>query len=268
MAERIPPKPAGLPQPAQPGTPARPAAPRPAGPVSPGTARTPRAGGLTSPQALALGALEGRGARERAEESGADAGGGPRARVGAAGVDARELGAMSVLLAADHLTLLLAQRRGQVPREQLIDEVCTLLLGTESPDFVRKVLAALSEQQRVLDIYPLELLSRALERRPDLVDSHRFTPFVRNRHALATAVFRVEEPITLELPLSAQLKGMALAGGGSPGYHLYPGPPTEYRLELGAPGTFTFLLRAEVRRESVIDRVTVTVEDDDAPDGA
>ncbi len=215
-----------------------------------------------------LGPLEGRGQPERSEESGADLGGGPRARVGAADVEARELGAMSVLLAADHLSLRMAQRRGQVSRAELIDEVCSLLLGTESADFVRKVLAVLAEQQRVLDIYPLELLSRALERRPDLVDSHRFTPFVRNRHELAAGVFRVEEPIRLELPLAAQLKSMALAGGGSPGYHLYPGSLTQYVLELGAPGTFTFLLRAEVRRESVIDRVTVTVEDDDAPEGA
>lgn len=264
MAERIPPKPAGVPQPG-PATPTRPAQAKPSGPGA--VARGPRSG-VTSPHARALGPLDGRGPRERAEESGADAGGGPRARLGAADVDARELAAMSVLLAADHLSVRMAQRRGQVPRAELIDEICTSLLATESPDFVRKVLAVLSEQQRVLDIYPLELVSHALERRPDLVDSHRFTPFVRNRQELAAGVFRVEEPIRLELPLAAQLKGMALAGGGSPGYHLYPGPLTQYRLELGAPGTFTFLLRAEVRRESVIDRVTVTVEDDDAPEGA
>lgn len=266
MAERIPPKPAGAPPAAQPAqAPARTPQPKPAGPGA--AARGPRAG-VTSPHARVLGPVEGRGQRERSEESGADARGGPRARVGAEDLDARELGGMSVLLAADHLALRMAQRRGQVPRAELIEEVCTLLLGTESADFVRKVLAALSEQQRVLDIYPLELLSRALERRPDLVDSHRFTPFVRNRRELESSVFRVEEPIRLELPLAAQLKSMALAGGGSPGYHLYPGPLTQYVLELGAPGTFTFLLRAEVRRESVIDRVTVTVEDDDTPDGA
>ncbi len=280
MAERIPPKPAApgaaspgaTPTPTAPAT-ARPApreAPRP-GPIPAPRGRAP-AGGATSARARVLGQVGGRtGARSQdapSDEAELVARG-PRAKVGDPDTDAASLAAMSVLLAAEHLTVVMAKRRGAVPREALIGEMADLLLASENADFVRRVLAAMGEQERIHDIYPLELLARCLDRRPDLVDTHRFTPFVLNRRELAQAAHPVETPIRLQIPLSATVKALALEGGGAPGYHLYPGAPTEYLIELGAAGTFNFLLRAEVRRESVIDRFTITVVDEpDEPERA
>jgi hypothetical protein len=213
-----------------------------------------------------------RGERRRGAPSSDDVeiAAGPRAHVGDPDADREAFAAMSPLLAAEHITLVMARRRSVVAREELLSAAGDLLLSTEDADFVRRVLIILGEQTRVLDVYPLEVLAYCLERRPDLVNTHRFTPFVLNRTELASGRFVVEAPIRIALPLSATMRAMALVGGGAPGYHLYPGGPTEYLLEMGAAGTFSVLLRAEVRRESVVDRITVTVVDDqdEAPDRA
>lgn len=271
MAERIPPKPGAAAPPTNaptsaPSAPVRPGA-QPQIPVVRGRgqpgALPPAAGGATSARARVLGRSAGRSGTPPGEAAG-DAPDvvSPRARIGDPTLDAETFAGLSVLLAAEHLDVLMARRRGSVAREALIAEAGDLLLTTEDPAFVRRVLAVLAEQERIHDVYPLEVLAYALERRPDLVDTHRFTPFVLNRAALTATVYRVEEPIRLQIPLSATMKALALEGGGAPGYHLYPGAPAEYVIELGAAGRFSFLLRAEVRRESVIDRITITVEDE------
>ncbi len=53
----------------------------------------------------------------------------------------------------------------------------------------------------------------------------------------------------------------ALDGGGTPGYCFAPGAPGEYILELGAAGTFSLLLRGDVRKQSLVDRIVLRVED-------
>ncbi len=189
-----------------------------------------------------------------------------RARVGDLTLDPEGFGGLTALLAFEHLLLLTSKQHRRKARGAIIEEAGELLLSTERPDFVKKVLLRLAEEPRVIDIYPLELMAYVLERRPGFLPGISFTPFIKNRGDLEAEVFQVEEPIRLELPLSARLKAMALEGGGAPGYHLYPGALSEYFVELGEAGRYTLLLRAEVHKESLVDRVTLEILD--SPSGS
>lgn len=251
MAERIPPKgaPAQLPpattppKPAPPNTPPR-VAPRTA---APGLGPLPKIGRRTGDPEKVPGQIDPPD---------------PRARVGDETLDKAGLSGLSLLLAAEHLGILMAKKRGKQPRASILAEVGDLLLSLERPDFVRKVLTLMAEESRVFDLYPLELLTYYLERSPLYMDGFRVASFIQNKPQIEGARHLVEQPVRLAIPLAAKLKAMALQGGGDPGYHLYPGGPAEYFIELGGGGTFTFQLRAEIRKESLIDRVTITVDDD------
>ena len=184
----------------------------------------------------------------------------PRDRIGDESLDSAALGDLSVLLAAEHLMLRLAKGRGKKPRAELLAEVGDLLLGHPRPEHVKKILAVMAEL-RIVDIYPLEVLAYVLEREPRLLDDCRFDALIKNKRLLQSFVFEVEAPIRLEIPLSAKVRAMALEGGGTPGYHLYPGGLAEYFVELGEEGRWTLLLRAEIHRASVLDRVVLQVRD-------
>ncbi|MFO0723434.1 MAG: hypothetical protein U1E65_06620 [Myxococcota bacterium] len=184
-----------------------------------------------------------------------------RARLGDESLDKDELSSLSALLASEHLFLVSARQAKTKPRSVIIEDLGDLLLATGRPDFVKKVLLQMAEAPRILDVYPLELLAYVLERQPRFLPGISFSPFIKNRGDLEAQTWAVEEPIRLELPLQAKLRAMALEGGGAPGYHLYPGPLSEYFVELGAAGRFTLLLRAEIRKESLVDRVTLDVID-------
>lgn len=196
--------------------------------------------------------------RDRREKPGENLN--PRERIGDETLDAASLGDLSVLLAAEHLMLLLAKGRGKKPRAALLAEVGDLLLGHPRPEQVKKILAAMAEL-RIVDIYPLEVLAYVLEREPRLLEDCRFDSLIKNKRLLQAFVFEVEAPIRIELPLSAKVRAMALEGGGTPGYHLYPGGLAEYFIELGDEGSWTLLLRAEIHRASVLDRVVLQVRD-------
>ena len=112
-----------------------------------------------------------------------------------------------------------------------------------------------------VDIYPLEVMVYVLDHRPDLLDDVELQPFIRNRQELESKVFDVEDEIQLRMPLNLKMRGFALDGGGSPGYCFAPGGPGEYILEVGDSGRFTLLMRAERRRQSLIDRIAITVEE-------
>jgi hypothetical protein len=184
-----------------------------------------------------------------------------RDRVGDETVDANALGEMTVLLAAEHLMILLGKRRQKTSRAALLAEVGDLLLGHPRPDLVKKILMAMADIGRPIDIYPLEVMAYVLERDPRLVWDARFGAVIKNKRELEGSVFAVEEAIRLEIPLSAKVRAMALEGGGSPGYHLYPGALAEYFVELGDEGRWTILLRAEIHKEMILDRVVLEVRD-------
>lgn len=177
------------------------------------------------------------------------------------GVDGAALGAMSADVAAEYVMLRLARRRKQVERAALLEEVSALLLGVSDDRALRRILLGLQDAGRIVDVYPLELLFRIRERAPDRVPFARYSPFVKNRAQLESELHRVESPIRFQIPLAMRIRAFALEGGGFPGYVFSPGPPAAYDLELGEAGTFTVLLRGELRKEHWLDRIRLKVVD-------
>jgi hypothetical protein len=243
----------------RPGAPLPPNAPPRAGtavtPAYPGTVT-----GLRVDRAALDRALDGRAGRPQAEDPGA------LGRVGDEHVPASVVAAWSDHLVAEHLMILLARLRGELDREEVVRDVGDRLIAIDDRFRLRKILNAMPDAGRIVDVYPLELATYVLERRPELLDDAQLHPFVRNREAVESTVHRVEEPISIRLPVALKLKMFALEGGGSPGYFLYPGAPDEYRLELGDAGEFRLLLRGDVRRQWWIDRLTIRVEDEPEAD--
>lgn len=182
-------------------------------------------------------------------------------RIGDPSVTSAELAEMGSLVAARHLMVLLAKGRGARPRAEVLGQVGELLIGLDRPDQVRRLLLELPDAGRIVDIYPLEVLIYVLDRRPDLLRGFEYGAIVLNKSELEASTFRVEEPIALRLPLSLKMRGFALDGGGSPGYCFSPGPPGEYHLEVGEPGRFSLLLRGDVRKVSLVDRLTIAVSE-------
>lgn len=166
---------------------------------------------------------------------------------------------LSPSIIAEHLMALLANRRAAHPRAEVLAQVGDLVLQLEHPDVVRRALLAMREAGRIVDIYPLEVMIYVMERRPELVPRIAFTPFVLNKDELEARTFAVEEEISLRFPLALRLRGLALQGGGSPGYCVAPGPPGRYIIELGDEGRFTLLLRGEVKRKGLIDRLSLQI---------
>ncbi len=181
-------------------------------------------------------------------------------RIGDPSVTALELGRMGNLLATRHLLALLAHRRHDKPRREVIEEVATLVLALEDGPYARRLLLQMAEVGRIIDIYPLEVMTRIVERAPGALPRIAMGPVVRNLAELEANPWPVGEIIPLKVPLNLRLKAFALEGGGTPGYVLAPGPPASYALELGSPGRHTLLLRGEVRKDSMIERLTVRVE--------
>lgn len=180
-------------------------------------------------------------------------------RIGDESVTSAELAEMGSLVAARHLMVLLAKGRGKRERAEVLGQVGELLIGLDRPDQVRRLLLELPDAGRIVDIYPLEVLIYVLDRRPDLLRGFEYGAIVLNKSALEASTFRVEEPIAVRVPLSLKMRGFALDGGGAPGYCFSPGPPGEYHLEVGEAGRFSLLLRGDVRKVSLVDRLTIAV---------
>ena len=189
-----------------------------------------------------------------------------RALIGDESLDAQGVGGMSVLHAAEHVMILLSRKRAKHERDEALAVVGDLILGLEQPAFAKKVLLGLGEVGRIVDIYPLEVLAYVMARRPALAEGIRFEPFVKNRSALESAVHVVESPIAIQIPLPMKMRAFALSGGGSPGYCFTPGAPGEYHLELGEAGQFTLLLRGEVHKAGLVDRLKLRVTDEPGSD--
>ncbi|MBI2372558.1 MAG: hypothetical protein HYV07_01035 [Deltaproteobacteria bacterium] len=169
------------------------------------------------------------------------------------------LGALGASSLADRLVFLLARHRKLTDRESALEHVARLVIGIERPELVQKALLTMGGP--IVDIYPLELLARVATLRPDLAPRVRFDDFVRNRDVLEAARFFVEDPIRVDVPIALKMRAFALDGGGSPGYCFAPGAPGEYVLELAAPGRWPILLRGEIHKKVVIDRVRLWVEE-------
>jgi hypothetical protein len=182
-------------------------------------------------------------------------------RIGDESVTAKELAEMGSLVAARHLMVLLAKGRGKKPRAEVLGHVGELLIALDRPEVVRRLLLELPDAGRIIDIYPLEVLDYVLARRADLLPGFEYGAIVLNKSELEASTFRVEEPIAVRVPLSLKMRAFALDGGGTPGYCFSPGPPGEYHLEVGDAGRFSLLLRGDVRKISLVDRLIVEVTD-------
>ena len=157
--------------------------------------------------------------------------------------------------------VLLAKGRRDHPRAEVLARVGELLIELDRPELVRRLLLEMPDAGRITDIYPLEVLAYVLDRRPDLLLGFEYGAIVLNRSVLERSTFRVEAPISLAVPLSLKMRAFALDGGGTPGYCFSPGAPGEYLFEVGEAGTFSLLLRGDVRKISLVDRLMVEVVD-------
>jgi hypothetical protein len=182
-------------------------------------------------------------------------------RIGDETMTAAEMLSMGSLVAARHLMVLLAKLRRDRPREDVLRHVGDLLIQINRPPIVRKLLLEMTDAGRIVDIYPLEVLAYVLERRADLLDDIAFGRVILNREEIESSVFPVDATIVVKVPLSLKMRQFALEAAGAPGYWFAPGPPGEYHLEVGESGTFRVIVRGDIRKKSLVDRVVLTVED-------
>ena len=173
-------------------------------------------------------------------------------------LSAGSLAERSNLFIARHLMALMARPTSR-PRDDVIKHAADLLFGLEDPSRVRKVLGALPDVAPIVDIYPLEVMTHMVDARPGYLGRIDWGPVVLNKAELEKRTFEVGTIAVLRMPLAARLRAFALEGGGSPGYALAPGPPARYLLEVHAPGSFSWLFRADVRREGRLDRLTLQI---------
>lgn len=235
--------------------------PEPAAPRTPPTAPRPAEPPLAPKIPFAPHRAPEPDARERRDQHEAEEQLLAQGRLGDPELTSAELRAMGSLVAGRHLMTLLARRRREVERAEVIREVAELLLGMEDGPWARRLLLQMADAGRIVDIYPLEVMAYLVERHPGSVERCGPGQVVLNKALLEVQTHVVGGLIVLKVPLALKMKAFALEGGGAPGYVLAPGPPAHYLLEVHEAGAFTLLVRGDIRRESLIDRVQLRVED-------
>lgn len=230
---------------------------RPTGPLGP----RPLPPNVTGPRVPAWQAPLAPGPDARQERDRQDAEGQllAQGRLGDPSVTPEELRRMGSLIAGRHLMTLLARRRGDTSRAEVIREVAELLLGMDDGPWARRLLLQMAECGRIVDVYPLEVLAYLVERHPGAVDRAAWGKVVLNKALLEAQTHAVGGLVVLKVPIALRMKAFALEGGASPGYVLAPGPPAHYLLEVHDAGAFTILVRGDVRGTSLLDRVHLTV---------
>ena len=171
-----------------------------------------------------------------------------------------ELQGLSPHLFAEHLMLILANRRASKSRKVVMEEVAKMLIHLNDPERARKVIALMPKVGRIVDIYPLELLDYLLRESPESITGHSWQGFIKNREAIESNSYALGDTVELRVPLALKMQSFALKGGGDPGYALAPGPPGVYWLEFGRAGEFSLLFQGQVRRQSFLDALLVRVE--------
>ncbi|MEO1233520.1 MAG: hypothetical protein AAFZ18_31960 [Myxococcota bacterium] len=136
------------------------------------------------------------------------------------------------------------------------------LLSTLEPRRGQRILAELLRAERLIDVYPLELLVAGLDREAGFAGRWTRGKIVLNRSQVESRLYLPAEAVLLRVPLGATVSAFALEGGGTPGYHLFPGPPGHYCIEIGSRGRYRVLLGARVRGMDIVDAVHVWVEPD------
>ena|GEM_PF-6484041 len=170
-----------------------------------------------------------------------------------------ELNGLSPHLFAEHLMLILANRRKSKSRGLVMKEVAEMLILLGDPARARKVIALMPKVGKIVDIYPLELLDYLLRESPASITGHSWNRFIKNRAEIEANVHKLGDTIELRVPLALKMQSFALKGGGAPGYALAPGPPGVYWLEFGQAGEYSLLFQGQVRRQSFLDTLVVRV---------
>lgn len=161
------------------------------------------------------------------------------------------------LVAAQHLMALLARGHRARARPEVIERAGALLLGLDDPARAHRIVAALPEVAPIVDIYPLEVVAHLVTVQPGYLPRVDFGSVILNKERLEARIFEVGEVAVLHVPLAARLTAFALEGGGAPGYAFAPGPPARYLLEVHDAGQFSWLIRADIRKESRLDRLAL-----------
>lgn len=145
-----------------------------------------------------------------------------------------------------------------VGREEAVQRAASFLAGFHSAQNIRKVLAEL-ESRPIRDVYPLEVLMKMLDERPELLPGVRRGSVIGNAAELEDGKkVLAGYPATLQVPTDVRLKSFALLGGGRPGYELAPAVEEgKYTLLVDTPGEWRFaVLAAPLQQLGRIQRET------------
>lgn len=162
-------------------------------------------------------------------------------------------GAVHMVRLADHW-----EHQG-LDRQQIIEKTAQKLLGFTRQDQIKRTINEMN-MAPIKNVYPLEVMLRILNEKPDFWPKvHRGEvlqnrdELVGNRQIIAGHDFRIK------YPEDYKIKSFALLGGGEPGYEFTPYKNGVYRMVIDEAGTWTFALSAEKKGEAIIDSFTVEV---------
>ncbi|MFH1807755.1 MAG: hypothetical protein ABIJ09_03365 [Pseudomonadota bacterium] len=164
-------------------------------------------------------------------------------------------GAIHMVRLADHM------EDDGLDRDAIIDKAVRKLLGFARPDQVKKMLGEMNTAP-IKQVYPLEVMLRILDEKPDFWPKVSRGEVLLNRDALATGErVMAGHEFRVKYPADYKIKAFALLGGEHPGYEFAPYKNGMYRMVVDEPGTWTFALSAERKGMTVVDTFSVTVHE-------
>jgi hypothetical protein len=173
---------------------------------------------------------------------------------------AKEVEALGIQRAAAHVVRLYdAWTLEGMNRNEAIARAASFLSDFTSSVNIKKVLAEL-ESKPIRDVYPLEVLLRMLDERPELLPGVRSGEVLLDVDQLSQSKrVLAGHAVQVTVPTDCRIKSFALLGGARPGYEFFPSPGAndKYTLLIDTPGTWTFaLLAAPLQQLGRIQRET------------
>jgi len=165
---------------------------------------------------------------------------------------------------AKHVMILAEafRRATGATRREAIEYLATMFVATAEPTFGYLSLKEFGPSTGIVDIYPLEVLERLLDRYPGVLPKVGFGKLFANGWTASDPLRTdTETPLLLRYPTEMRIRGFALKGGGRPGYMFSPADePGTYELRIQSPGRYEILVSATNRSGyTVIDRIEVAV---------
>lgn len=143
-------------------------------------------------------------------------------------------------------------------RTEALQKAASFLAEFRSAQNIRKVLAEL-ESKPIRDVYPLEVLMKLLDERPELLPGVRAGSVIGNAAELLDGKkVLAGYPAAVQVPQDVRLKSFALLGGARPGYEFAPAVEEgKYTLLVDTPGEWAFaVLAAPLQQLGRIQRET------------